>query len=83
MLLKDKIERLTRTHNLTALAKEAHISLSTLRSIIAGTNEPSRRTIKALSSQLMIDYAWLSDDSKNWPPVRIVEPDHAEPAHAA
>jgi transcriptional regulator with XRE-family HTH domain len=80
MTVKEKLIRLLRLHSKKAVAREAHISEETLRNILRGDSRPHPGTLRCVSHALGIDFGWLADDSKGWPPVRI---DQSESSHAA
>jgi hypothetical protein len=69
MPLSEKLERLTRLHNVGAIARAAEVHRDTLNYAIAGRRRPRRVVISALARVLNVDPDWLADDAQDWPPV--------------
>ncbi|HUO10084.1 MAG TPA: helix-turn-helix transcriptional regulator [Phycisphaerae bacterium] len=71
MTVYEKLKRLTEFCNKSAISKAAGLSSSTLGSILANKPSITIPTAAALARVLRVDVAWLIDDSKGWPPVRV------------
>jgi transcriptional regulator with XRE-family HTH domain len=70
MSVAEKIKRLTRIHNLSAIAREAGVSHQTMQGIITGRCDPRRGTVTAIARVLEVDAGWLMDDGRGWPPMK-------------
>lgn len=69
MTIDEKLKRLTKAHNLNALARVAGVSKVTLHLALNGSRQPHNGTILLLARALNVDDQWLSDDAQDWPPV--------------
>jgi transcriptional regulator with XRE-family HTH domain len=59
-----------RVYNKTFFAAEAGISPQTLRNAMNGST-PGLHTIRAIAATVGVDWAWLADDERGWPPARV------------
>jgi transcriptional regulator with XRE-family HTH domain len=89
MRISEKLQRLLKTHNKTAVAKAAGIHPNTLLLILSGKGI-SLHTASALAGVLGVSVGWLVDDAQGWgqivrvPPVENYQSsNHLEPATAA
>jgi len=71
MTIQEKLKRLTRLSNKSAVAKDAGISPVTFCEIMHGKSGMRFSTVKALARSLGVSVGWLADDGQGWPPVRI------------
>lgn len=83
MRFHEKVKRLTHLHHKAAVARAAGITPLALANIVAGKSVPSLPTAKAIAQVLCVSLEWLTDDSKDWPPVRREETARRDPAPAA
>jgi len=71
MQTHEKLERLTKFMNRTAVCNAAGLSPATLINAIDRRSSIRGSTAVALARVLGVDAGWLLDDSKGWPPVRV------------
>jgi transcriptional regulator with XRE-family HTH domain len=78
MTLHEKLKRLTRLVNLAALSRDVGVSQTAIWQWVAGKKTPRVESVTPLARALRVEVSWLIDDSQDWPPVRIPDPDSAE-----
>jgi hypothetical protein len=71
MTIHEKLRHLTALSNKSAVAIAAGLSSSSLRAILRRRSALTTKDAVAFSQVLGVDVAWLIDDSKGLPPVRI------------
>jgi len=69
MTLAEKLNRLTKCHNLSRLAEASAISKYAIFKALKGKSRPRPATIVMLAQALNVDADWMADDSRDWPPV--------------
>ncbi len=75
MTIHEKLDRLTRLHSRQAVSKAAGLYKGALTAILSRKSPISTQAAVGLARAMSVDVAWLIDDSKGWPPVRIEEPE--------
>lgn len=70
MTIHEKLHRLTRYSNRSAIARAAGLAHTYLHTMLARKSNISADAGVALAGVLEVDGDWLMDDSWGWPPVR-------------
>jgi transcriptional regulator with XRE-family HTH domain len=73
MKISEKLHRLLKTHNKTAVAKSAGIHPNTLLLILSGKGI-SLHTASALAAVLGVSLGWLVDDAQGWAQIVRIPP---------
>jgi transcriptional regulator with XRE-family HTH domain len=76
----EKLERLTRLMKQKQVSQAAGLGVTTLTNILRRKSSLAWKTAVSIARVLGVDPAWLMDESKGWPPVRVEE---LEESHAA
>lgn len=71
MTFHDKLRRLVQDMNKSAVARRAGISPQAIDSYVRLGNVPLIDSAVRLARALGVDIAWLIDDERDWPPVRV------------
>lgn len=72
MVLREKLGRLLKPYRLDMVATAAGVHVATLHNILKGKGARVE-TVRALAQALGVEFTWLVDDVKPWPPVRTDE----------
>lgn len=89
MTIPEKLRRLMKTSNKSAVARSAGLTPNTIFFILSGKFEPSISSARALAGVLGVQLGWLLDDSQGWddivrvPPVERVPSPPDSPRSAA
>ena len=70
MTFAEKLKRLLRDMNISAVARRSCTSATAVHNYLNGSI-PGIDIALRLARVLGVDPGWLIDDSKDWPPVRI------------
>lgn len=73
MTFREKLWRLTATHNRAAISRQAGLSDTYLNATLYRKSRISIKAAVALAKVLGVEPGWLMDDAQDWPPVRITE----------
>jgi transcriptional regulator with XRE-family HTH domain len=82
MTFHQKLARLMRDMNVSAVARRAGISQLTLWKYLHEGRMPMANCVVSLASALGVEAGWLIDDSKPWPPIRVEQTEQTA-AHVA
>ena len=75
MTIHDKLARLTQLSQKATVSKAAGLSPATLYNLIHRRQSVTTRVAVSLARVLSVDVGWLVDDRREWPPVRVDEPE--------
>ena len=78
MTIHEKLERITRYSNRSALSRAAGLGPTTLSMILARRSEITVSTAVKLAKTLGVDLNWLVNPEAGWPPVRVEEPEDGD-----
>ena len=75
--IHQKLERLTRHRNLSAISREIGRFPTYLSSTLNHKSGVSIKTAAALAKHLGVEAGWLIDDEQGWPAVLRTEAEHS------
>jgi transcriptional regulator with XRE-family HTH domain len=80
MTFNEKLRRLLKNMNITAVARDAGVKRNTVESYLKRGSVPNIEIANALAGALGVEVGWLVNPDENWPPARV---DTEEPSHTA
>jgi transcriptional regulator with XRE-family HTH domain len=83
MTFQEKLRRLLEDHNRAAFARRVGISATTLNNYALRGTQPLAKKALKIARTLHVEFDWLIDDSRDWPPKWVNKSEPSEMTEAA